>query len=190
MRNNLNNKTMNRKRFLAQLGGTGLATLLPLTSAKAFFTKNRLLKIKSKEKIVRNNEGTELRVFGNPQWQKVVGDDTGGQLFEWVDDLATGSGIPPHVHTKEDEVFRVMAGEIEIMVDGKTTTLKQGDMAFAPKNLVHSWKVVGEEKATLWVSAFPSGMEHMFHELHALPAGPPDFKKVSEICETYGIRFV
>lgn len=181
---------MNRKRFLVQLGGTGLATLLPLTSAKAFFTENLPLISKLKEKIVRKNEGTELRVFGNPQWQKVVGDDTQNQVFEWVDDLAPGSGIPPHIHTKEDEIFRVITGEVEIMVDGKTTTLKKGDMAFAPKNLVHSWKVVGDEKATMWVSAFPSGMEHMFHELHELPPGPPDFEKVSKICETYGIRFV
>lgn len=181
---------MNRKRFLAQLGGTGLAALLPLTSAKAFFKENRLLKNIPKEKIVRNNEGTELRIFGNPQLQKIVGDDTDNQVFEWVDDLAPGSGIPPHVHTKEDEIFRVIAGKVEIIVDGKTTTLKKGDMAFAPKNVTHSWKVVGDENATMWVSAFPSGMEHMFHELHALPPGPPDFEKVSKICETYGIRFV
>lgn len=181
---------MNRKRFLAQLGGSGLAMVLPLTSAKAFFKEHMPLRYKRKEKIVRNNEGTELRIFGNPQWHKVVGDDTENQVFEWVDDLAPGSGIPPHVHTKEDEIFRVVAGEVEIMVDGNTTTLQQGDMAFAPKNVVHSWKVVGDEKATMRVSAFPSGMEHMFHELHALPPGPPDFEKVSKICETYGIRFV
>ena len=181
---------MNRKLFLTQLGGAGVLAMTPLTTAKAFFTENRLLKNKLKQKIVRHNEGTELRVFGNPQWHKVVGEDTDNQVFEWVDDLAPGSGIPPHVHTKEDEIFRVLRGEVEIMVDGKTTTLKKGDMAFAPKNVVHSWKVKGDEKATMWVSAFPSGMEHMFKDLHALPPGPPDFKKVSEICETYGIRFV
>lgn len=181
---------MNRKRFLAQLGGTGLATLLPLTSAKAFFNENWPIINKLKQRIVRDNDGIELQVFGNRQLQKVVGDDTGNQVFEWVDDLAPGSGIPPHVHTKEDEIFRVMAGEVEVMVDGKTTTLRKGDMAFAPKNIVHSWKVLGGENATMWVSAFPSGMEHMFHELNALPPGPPDFAMVSEICKTYGIRFV
>ncbi|MBT8187944.1 MAG: cupin domain-containing protein [Croceitalea sp.] len=179
---------MDRKRFLTQLGGTGLAALLPLTTAKAFFKEPPLFK--NKEKIVRDNEGTQLHILGNPQRHKVVGEDTGNQIFEWVDNVAPGSGIPPHVHTKEDEIFRVLQGEVELMVDGKTTTLKAGDMAYAPKNLVHSWKVVGDQRASMWVSAFPSGMEHMFHELHALPPGPPDFTKVSEICETYGIRFV
>jgi len=181
---------MKRKRFLNQLGSTGLMAMLPLASAKAFFEERTLSKIAAKEKIVRKNEGTELRVFGNPQWQKVVGEDTKNQIFEWVDNLKPGSGIPPHIHTKEDEIFRVLQGEVEIMVDGKTTTLKKGDMAYAPKNLMHSWKVVGDLNAKMWTSAFPSGMEHMFHELHALPPGPPDFEKVSEICETYGIRFI
>lgn len=181
---------MDRKRFLTQLGGTGLAAMLPIASAKAFFKEATLLKGKPKEKIVRKDEGIQLQVLGNPQWHKVVGEDTDNQVFEWLDDLAPGSGIPPHVHTREDEIFRVLQGEVEIMVDGKTTTLKKGDMAFAPKNLVHSWKVLGDEHATMWVSAFPSGMEHMFQELHQLPPGPPDLKKVSEICEAYGIRFV
>ncbi|WP_343487557.1 cupin domain-containing protein [Allomuricauda sp. d1] len=181
---------MDRKRFLTQLGGTGLMTILPISTAKAIVPKVSTNSEANEAKIVKNGEGTELRIFGNPQWHKVVGGDTGNQVFEWVDDLAPGSGIPPHVHTKEDEIFRVLEGEVEIMVDGKVTVLKAGDMAFAPKNIPHAWKVVGDQKAKMWVSAFPSGMEHMFHELNALPSGPPDFEKVSAICETYGIRFV
>ncbi|MEP3208322.1 MAG: cupin domain-containing protein [Maribacter sp.] len=181
---------MNRKRFLKQLGGTSALALIPMSSAKAFFKENTFLKGNSKEKIVKADEGTQLHVLGNPQWHKVVGTDTGNQVFEWIDDLKPGSGIPPHIHSKEDEIFRVLQGQVELMVDGKSTVLTEGDMAFAPKNLVHSWKVVGDENAKMWVSAFPSGMEHMFQELHAMPAGPPDFKKIAAICETYGIQFV
>lgn len=181
---------MNRKRFLQQLGGTSVLALIPMSSAKAFFKANTFLKGKIKEKIVKADEGTQLHVLGNPQWHKVVGADTENQVFEWIDDLKPGSGIPPHIHSKEDEIFRVLQGQVELMVDGKLSTLSAGDMAFAPKNLVHSWKVVGDENAKMWVSAFPSGMEHMFQELHAMPPGPPDLAKVSAICETYGIRFV
>ncbi len=181
---------MNRKKFLIQLGGTGLLAILPL---KAIYAANQKIFIavsKVKEKIVRANEGTELRIFGNPQQQKVVGADTENQIFEWIDDLKPGSGIPPHIHTKEDEIFRVLSGQVEIMVDSKTTILKEGDMAYAPKNIVHSWKVVGDQKAKMWVSAFPSGMEHMFQELHDMPPGKPDFDTVAKICVRYGIKFV
>ena len=92
----------------------------------------------TKEKIVRKEEGTKLNIFGNPQYHKVVGKETNHQIFKWVDYLSPGSGIPPHIHSKEDEIFSVLSGEVEIMVDNKTTILKEGDMAYAPKNIVHS----------------------------------------------------
>lgn len=76
------------------------------------------------------------------------------------------------------------------MVDGATTILNEGDVAFAPKNIPHSWTVVGTEKAKMITSAFPAGIEHMFTELSKLPPGPPDFPKVAEICAKQGISFV
>lgn len=181
---------MNRKTFLTQLGGTGLLAILPLTKTFAAQTEKRSVNSGEKEKIVRANEGVELRIFGNPQRQKIIGTDTNNQIFEWIDELSPGSGIPPHIHTKEDEVFRVLEGQVELMVDNKTTMLKEGDLAYAPKNIVHSWKVVGDQKAKMWVSAFPSGMELMFHELHKLPPGKPDFETIANICDSYGIKFV
>jgi len=69
------------------------------------------------------------------------------------------------------------------MVDGKITVLKAGDIAYAPKNVPHAWKVVGTEKVKMITSAFPAGIEEMFYELASLPAGPPDLGKVTEICK-------
>ena len=48
----------------------------------------------------------------------------------------------------------------------------------------------GDSKAKVILSVFPSGIEHMFEELGALPQGPPDFPKVAEICGRYGINFI
>jgi len=114
---------------------------------------------------------------------KISGKDTDNQIVEWVNDVAPGVGIPPHIHTKEDEIFRVLKGKVEIMVGEKTTVLESGDVAFAPKNVVHSWKIVGEGNASMSTSAFPAGIEIMFAELGELPPGPPDFEKVAEICQ-------
>lgn len=72
---------MDRKRFLNQLGGASLLSLLPLSSAKAFIKENALSRFFSKAKIVRDDEGTQLRIFGNPQFHKVVGTDTGEQIL-------------------------------------------------------------------------------------------------------------
>jgi len=76
------------------------------------------------------------------------------------------------------------------MVDGKITVLEAGDTAFAPKNVAHSWTVIGTEKAKMITSAFPAGIEIMFRELADLPPGPPDFDKVAKICGNHGISFV
>lgn len=181
---------MNRKDFIKGTSiSLGLA-LLPTISK----SKNLSLPIyESSElapKIIRENEGSVLNVIGDVQTHKILGSDTNNQIVEWVDNVEPGVGIPPHVHTKEDEIFRVIHGQIEIMINNEVTTLNPGDMAFAPKNVPHSWKVVGTEKAKMITSAFPAGIEKMFGELAKLPAGPPDFENVARICGAHGISFV
>jgi mannose-6-phosphate isomerase-like protein (cupin superfamily) len=141
-------------------------------------------------KVIRDSDGDVLNVIGDIQTHKLLGADTNNQIFEWVDNVAPGVGIPPHIHTKEDEIFRVVKGEVEIVINGESSILKAGDIAFAPKGVPHTWKVVGTEKARMITSALPAGIELMFQELAQLPAGPPNFEKVAEICEKQGITFV
>jgi quercetin dioxygenase-like cupin family protein len=181
---------MDRKKFIQTSGfGLGLA-LVPgmLQGQTSKVNKHPLNTLEPK--IIKDADGNILNVIGDIQTHKLVGRETGNQIVEWVDNVEPGVGIPPHVHTKEDEIFRVIKGQIEIMVNGETTILNEGDVAFAPKNLPHSWKVVGTEKAKMITSAFPAGIEHMFMALAELPAGPPDFEKVAEVCGKHGIRFI
>ncbi|KJF42110.1 cupin [Draconibacterium sediminis] len=181
---------MNRKTFIKSTGiGLSLAMFPVFSHAEVNSDKNSTSS-KLDPKIVRNEDGEILNVIGDIQTHKLLGSDTNNQIVEWVDNVEPGVGIPPHIHTKEDEIFRVIKGQIEIMVDGKITVLNAGDVAFAPKNLSHSWKVVGTEKAQMITSAFPAGIEKMFNELSKLPPGPPDFEKVAKICADQGITFV
>lgn len=169
--------------------GLGIALAAP-TILTAKSTKKSNNELANQPKVIKDDDGEVLNVIGDIQTHKILGSDTGNQIVEWVDNVEPGTGIPPHVHTKEDEIFRVVKGEVEIMVGGKVHILKAGDIAFAPKNVPHAWKVVGTEKAKMITSAFPAGIEIMFNELSKLPPGPPDLKKVGEICGNYGISFV
>jgi len=181
---------MDRKKFIRTSGvGLGLALIPGMSACQAESKKTQKITGVG-SKVVRGSEGDVLNVIGDIQTHKLVGSDTGNQIVEWVDDVDPGVGIPPHIHSKEDEIFRVIQGQVEIMVDGKTTVLKAGDVAFAPKNIAHSWKVVGTEKAKMITSAFPAGIEHMFKELAEMTDVPPDFGKVAEICGRHGIQFV
>ncbi|MFX0556475.1 cupin domain-containing protein [Maribacter sp. CXY002] len=181
---------MDRKKFIKATGlGLGMSLLAPQIINSKLPT-SKILEDDIDPKIIKNDEGKVLNVIGDIQTHKILGSETGNQIMEWVDDVEPGAGIPPHIHTKEDEIFRIIKGTVEIMVDGKTNILSAGDVAFAPKNIPHSWKVVGTEKAKMITSAFPAGIELMFNEIAELPAGPPDLQKVGEICGRYGISFV
>lgn len=179
---------MNRKSFLRNTSMGAGAFLLPGASGRGWAPSRN--SHSSDPKIMHDDEGKVLNVIGDIQTHKLVGADTGNQIVEWVDNVEPGVGIPPHYHTREDEIFRVIWGEVEIMIDGVTTTLNAGDTAFAPKNIPHAWKVVGSKKARMITSAFPAGIEDMFEELAQLPAGPPNFEKVTEICGRFGVKFV
>lgn len=181
---------MDRKSFIKTASvGLGMA-FIPGTGQTKI--KDNMNKVDGKvdPKIIRSKEGKVLNVIGDIQTHKLIGSDTDNQVVEWVDNVEPGVGIPPHIHSKEDEIFRVIHGEVEIMVDGKTTVLKAGDMAFAPKNIPHAWTVVGSEKAKMITTAFPAGIEQMFEALAALPPGPPNFEKVAKICGDHGIQFL
>ncbi len=181
---------MDRKTFIQTSGlGLGLALVSGIANSKHLFEKTEPVP-NLNPKIIKNKEGKVLNVLGDIQTHKLVGSETNNQIVEWVDDVEPGVGIPPHIHTKEDEIFRVIKGQVEIIINGKSTVLEAGDTAFAPKNIPHSWKVIGSEKAKMITSAFPAGIEVMFKELAELPPGPPDFEKVAIICGKHGISFL
>jgi len=141
-------------------------------------------------KIVKNGTGHKLNVLGDNQIIKLSGKDTEGRftLIEQIND--PGTGIPPHIHQNEDEVFHVLSGQVDMAIGEEMTTLNSGDLIFCPRGIPHSFKVVGDQKAEIMVSIFPAGLENMFEELGKLPAGPPDLEKVGKICGKYDISFV
>ncbi|WP_343488073.1 quercetin 2,3-dioxygenase [Allomuricauda sp. d1] len=180
---------MNRKTFLK----ASAFSVSALATVPVFATVKKESESSSKSldpKIVRAAEGKRVNVIGDQQTFKLTGKDTDGQ-FTLIEEVnPPGTMIPLHVHTQEDEIFKVLEGELEVTVGDKTTVLKAGDLAFAPKNVPHSWKVVSDTDCKTILSAFPAGIEIMFEELGELPAGKPDFAKVAEICGRYGITFI
>ena len=188
---------MKRKTFIkSAAAGLGTLSVLPLLKACKPETTEVKTEVKPapkanlKPKVVTTTEGHQLNVLGDNQNIKLTGKDTDGQytLIEQFND--PGVGIPPHVHENEDEVFQVLEGQVAMQIGDQATTLGPGDLIFCPRGIPHSWKVVGEVKAKAMLSIFPAGLENMFEELAALPAGPPDMKKVVDICGKYNLKFV
>jgi quercetin dioxygenase-like cupin family protein len=143
-----------------------------------------------KEKIIRQSEGKKLNVLGDSQIIKLSGQDTNGQFAIIVQDNPPNASIPKHIHTNEDELFSVIEGEVEFEVGEQITILKSGDIIFLPRNIPHSFKVVGTQNAKTTATVTPAGLEKMFEELSVLPVGPPDFSKVAQIGGNYGLTFI
>ncbi|MGE3310015.1 MAG: cupin domain-containing protein [Limisphaerales bacterium] len=102
-----------------------------------------------------------------------------------------GESVPPHVHTREEETFHVLEGELEIWCGGHTTVLRTGDTFFAPRNIPHSPKFIGKGAGRMLVTISPAGFERVFGELDSEgSAGPVAPERASALLNRYGCSFV
>jgi quercetin dioxygenase-like cupin family protein len=126
------------------------------------------------------------------------GEDTGGAYCLLEAGLAPGMGVPRHTHTREDESYFVLVGELEVIVGGKTFVLKPGDSVVAPRDIPHQLRNSGDVENHYLLIFWPSGFEG-FLEATAAPAPanavaptePPTaaIRNVHELAGEYGILF-
>ena len=111
----------------------------------------------------RNIEG--LKALGSTFDCKVSSKDTNGQLCIF-DTVRAGQGGPPlHLHHKQDEWFYVIKGEFKVQVGDEIFALKEGDSAFAPRKVPHSFAKTSEGVGQLMNLFQPAGkMEEFFIE--------------------------
>jgi len=77
------------------------------------------------------------------------GKDTGGAYCLLDVSLAPGMGVPRHTHTREDEVYFVLAGELEVTVGEKPFVLRSGDTLLAPRDIPHQLRNSGNVEKSL-----------------------------------------
>jgi len=105
--------------------------------------------------------------------------------------MPVGFSSPYHTHTREDESFYVLDGEMAFVVDGEWHRAKAGTFVFGPRHLPHGFKVVGNRPARMLLLASPAGFDRFVLELAGPleePAGPPDMAKVMETAARFGIK--
>jgi quercetin dioxygenase-like cupin family protein len=126
------------------------------------------------------------------------GDDTGGKYCLIEASLAPRMGVPRHMHTREDETYYVLAGELEVIVRDKVFTLREGDTLIAPRDLPHPLRNSGNTENHYLLMFSPSGFEG-FLKVTAAPAPdnavapikPPAVavRNVHKLSDDYGILF-
>jgi quercetin dioxygenase-like cupin family protein len=131
----------------------------------------------------------------------VTGAESGGAYFAMEALVPPGGGPPPHIHTREDETFYVLEGEIEFLLGEETITAGPGDFVNVPRGTVHRFENTGSATAKLVLTFTPAGIERWFEEtLERAPNGvePSDVPdnvdevaaRYAEAAPRYGLKFV
>jgi quercetin dioxygenase-like cupin family protein len=150
--------------------------------------------------IFRPN-GTAPAVWGPGDLYNLLatGDETNKAFFQFEAIVPKGGGPPPHVHSREDESFYVVRGNLEILIGDSLYQAKAGDFVYIPRGTTHRFKNTGAGTAVQLVTFVPAGMEGFFRE--AFPpvtdrkAAPPPItdeliQKMNEVAPRYGVTML
>ncbi len=147
--------------------------------------------------LKRPGDGRTVAVFGDVYRFLAVGDDTDGKYALWEAVVPPGGGPPPHIHSREEEGFYVLEGEITLHVGDRHLVAGAGTFANMPVGTLHSFKNETDRPARMLISVAPAGLEQMFLEVGqplpeggrtAPPAGGEEIKKFLAVAPRYGIE--
>jgi quercetin dioxygenase-like cupin family protein len=122
---------------------------------------------------------------------KLAASETGGiSIVEHTFD--PGVLIPPHRHTREDEISCVISGRIGFRSDGREVALSAGGYIVKPRGELHSMWNAGDQPARMIEIISPAGFEKYFIELAEATAavgGRPDPSVMGPIAERFGLSY-
>lgn len=153
---------------------------------------------KARPIALRQDQGEALWFLGCLATIKAGADGTDGR-FTAIEHLAPkGAGSPLHVHTREDEWFYVIEGELAFRVGGQRFEAPAGSFVYGPRGIPHTFAVTSAQARFLLV-AEPAGFENFMRRLaepartRSLPPAasqPPDPARMTAIAAEYGIEIL
>src|SRR5438128_2934096 len=85
-------------------------------------------------------EGRTIAVVGDVYRFLATGDNTHVTYAMWEAIVPPGGGPPPHVHSREEEGFYILDGEIMILTGDKRIVATAGIFVNMPIGMPHSFK--------------------------------------------------
>jgi quercetin dioxygenase-like cupin family protein len=148
--------------------------------------------------IIPPEGGDSWWVATSHQLMKLTGEQTGGGLALWIETVPPGGGPPPHRHTREDECFIVLEGEVTFSTEGVEKKTGAGAVVYLPRGQVHTFRNSGEKPARMMVSVTPAGFENFFKEVAVRspsqvmrpPVESAEIDRMLNAAPRYGLEFV
>ena len=94
-----------------------------------------------------------------------------------------GGGPPAHVHTREEEAFYVIRGELVFLAGDREVTAPAGTFVSVPRGTKHRFRNAGAEDAEMIFWFAPAGIEGLFREAAERP------EELVEIGRRYGTEY-
>jgi mannose-6-phosphate isomerase-like protein (cupin superfamily) len=148
--------------------------------------------------IIRSpQQGCTVSLVGDVYRFLATGEETDRKYTLIQALVSPGGGPPPHVHSREDEGFYILEGEIAFTINQERVVATAGMFANMPIGTPHSFKNESNKPAKMLVTVAPAGLEKMFMEIGvplaegattALPPTKQDIEKLLAIAPKYGIE--
>src|SRR5262249_12036165 len=128
--------------------------------------------------------------------------DNDGAFDFVVGKMRRGTEPPPHVQSREHEVFYILSGEVNVYVDRKVFRVSAGEFMFLPRGVPHAFLLESDEVHQLTFVA-PGGFFDAVNQMNApaerldvptdadtITYANADLTHTIEVFEQCGLRFL
>ena len=140
-----------------------------------------------------------VSVVGDVYRFLATGEDTGGRYALLDAIVLPGGGPPPHLHSREQEGFYILEGEVTFSSGARKTVAKAGSFIDMPPGVPHAFKNESARPARMLIWVAPAGLEKLFLE-HGSPlppgattAPPPtgaEIERILKAAADYGVEIL
>ncbi|MBW3622369.1 MAG: cupin domain-containing protein [Armatimonadetes bacterium] len=148
--------------------------------------------------VVPAGEGPFVELGDHRAHIKVTAQASNGELVLAETKVDFRGGVPPHVHTREDETFYIQEGRFDVRVGDRKIEAGPGDTVFAPRNVPHAWNCVSEGGGQVLVlitpganfEAFAIRMAQRGYVPSAAMEDPATLAEFMALAEQHGIQML
>jgi quercetin dioxygenase-like cupin family protein len=142
-------------------------------------------------------EGRTVAVVGDVYRFLATGEETSGRYALFEATVPPGGGPPPHIHSREEEGFYILEGEIAFLAESEWLVARAGTFVNVQVGTLHAFKNESGRPARMLISVAPAGLEKLFFEVglelaegatSAPAATPAEIEKLLTVAPRYGIE--
>src|SRR6266550_808249 len=144
-------------------------------------------------------EGAAFSAVGDIYRVLATGKQTGGAYSLSEIRVSPNNGPPPHVHSREDESFFVVEGEVTFQIGDEKIVARPGTFILGPRGVPHTFRNTGQSAARMLVLVIPPGFENFVNEFArpvpsfdspAIPVTQEEIGKLIAAAPKYGIQIL